>query len=124
MNVYRMLCSLLVCEMLFLFSSLDVLGKECLEYSTNQRLNKEQLAEKCEGQVYAHQLKPVGKEGEYVESHVVGIVNDGSQKTHCGTHQTYSCTNDSGLKEYRMGLSGIEYLASQLEGTRAAHGTF
>lgn len=99
-------------------------SEDCFEYSSHQRLDKEQLAEQCKGEIEAYKLDPVCKESKNIEACIERIVEKCSDEAHCGAHQSNSSADDGSLKKDGMGLLRVKILHSQSERTGAAHTHF
>ena len=90
-----------------------------LEDRADQRLDEEHLREPREGEVEAHQLEPVGEQGEHAEAHLgVGVVQDRRDEAHHRAHDADGRGDDRGLKQHRMGGLRVKVAARHLEGER------
>ncbi len=99
----------------------DIPAEQEPEQGAHKGLNKEKLGEESEGEVEAHQLQPVGQQGEEVEASVIGIIEPRRQEAHGRAHQPHRGADDGGLKQHRMGIHRIKHLAGQTEGAGTAH---
>ena len=97
------------------------MNKNCLKYSSDQRLDEEQLAKQSKEKVKADQFDPVGKECQHMESRIKRIIEKCGKKAHRRTHKGDGSTDDCGLKENRMRFLRIKILHGQLHRTGASH---
>ena len=88
---------------------LEFLLEDGLEDYPNRRLDKEQLREKGKGEIEAHEFQPVGKQGENVEIHVIGVVEKRCDQAHGRTHNADGGADNSSLKHHGVILGRIEY---------------
>ncbi len=114
--------------LLVLRRSLLMCGDIALEYlaenEPHERLYKEYLRKESEREVIADEFKPVGKQGEDVETCIIRVVYCGGDKAHAGAHDEHCRTDDHRFKDHGVGLSGVEHSSHESERQRTADGTF
>ena len=94
------------------------------ENEPHERLYKEYLRKESEREVIADEFKPVGKQGEDVETCIIRVIYCGGDKAHAGAHDEHGGTDNDCFKNHRVGLSGVEHSSREPERQRTADGTF
>ena len=108
-----------LCRGVFPFG--NVTAEQKAEHGSDKRLDKEQLREKREREVEAHELQPIREQRENIKPLVVRIIKPRGDKAHCGAHKTDGRADYRGLKKRGMGLARIEHLCRKLERARTSH---
>ena len=108
----------------FCRSCCNIFAEQHLEHGTDQGLDKEQLGEKCKGEIEAHQSQPARYQSNNVEAVIIRVIDEGCDQAHGGTHQTNRGTDDRCFKNDRMCCTGVQYFAGELERAGTAHDVF